>query len=480
MPTTLEPELKTAKQRRRMSRTGAMIHALDKFVWSRPEGIARDHGMTKLGERLTESYKHDAFDLMEDIDHDAVLDFYQRKDDRFRDAVGHIKNNPALFKRGTEGDRLRESLTSAIELSQFERYLDNCVRLGTFSFCRTQNVDCILDLVGKIQVDCTTETLSTDPFLIEDDFEPANPVESETPMGGLADPVEIKVPKRHYVKIGYGLNRDMFCQGLGQRIQSVIEENIGPKFDKRMANYIVPLIFNAYCPGENPWAFNMDGCSWETYYAPNAGAEPWDNMTFAAETFDSCQHGMFCTVEEKFDAIEHPRTGDSMSCVDSWNIVAGGGRCTAEKFRNLLGVLRVEAGGDGTASCNETIQFNRAAREGWGAIRWCTPMTKRLRQSYTAIYGTGTTANFSDAEVKQMVERTWVAGSTQEAFQLATEWEREEVTLQGTQTYEYWNQEILWMKKWSEKWGLLVKNPWAVQIVQGLPDGKVGTDLACA
>ena len=475
------PPVATAPKRRKASPTGAIINALDRFVFKHDDPAVRIRGYSAVDRRLTEAYSRQEVDLLNDIDLDGIMAAWRKRDERFDDAVKNIVHNPDMFKPGAQNDRLREHVTSGIELSQFERFLDTCVRLGTFSFCGTEGVDTILGLVDRINVDCTDNVLSTDPFLIEDDFDDSNPPHSETPLAGLADPVELRMPPRKHVKIGYAINRDLFCGGLAQRILNVINgpEGVAMKLNKRLAKHIVPLIFNAYYPGKNPWEFNMDGCGWETYYDDSGdGSDPWVNKICVAEDFDHCKYGMFCMVEESFDGINHPRTGDPMTCVGEYQIVSGGGRCLAEKFRNLLGLHRAEYCDKSNANgCQASIQFDRASRSGWGAFIWSRFMSRYLKDAYTELYGTGTTANFSRTEINQMTERTWVAGNTQAAFKLAVEWEREEVTLQGLNTYQYWNQEILWMKKWSEKWGLMVQNPWAVHLIQGLPDGKTCADL---
>lgn len=460
--------------------TGSLIESLNKKVFSRKDPLSRQRAMAIFEARLTEAYSLGEFNPLTDVDHDGVFESFCKADERFADVARLVRDDPRVWRQGSDNDKLREHVVDGLELSQFERYLDTCIRLGTIEFCSGPSVDGILGLIGGLSVDCTTSKVATDPFLIDDDFDDCTPADAEMPFAGLADPVEFTVPDRNTVQLGYAMKRDLFCGGLATRILDMIEREIGPKFNRRLARQVIPLIFEAYCSTHpNPWPFNMDGCSWGTYYAEDA-ASPWVNKIQAADDFDTCTYGFFCQVETLFDNLENPRTGELMECCSEYQIVSGGGRCMDEKFRNLLGVTRVESCNVDATGCRDSIMFNRNGRAGWGNFFWDRYLTRYLKERYTTLFGTGTTAGYTDAQILQMVERTWLAGCPERAFAMTTEWERERITLQGRDTWQYLNQNVLYMTGWRERTGFMVQNPWSVVLVQGVPDGETLADLVCA
>ena len=68
----------------------------------------------------------------------------------------------------------------------------------------------------------------------------------------------------------------------------------------------------------------------------------------------------------------------------------------------------------------------------------------------------------NQADAETAAADTWVAGRFDEAFGWATEWERENITRAGRDTWGYFNQEVIFATKWLEKSTPMWKAPWQV------------------
>jgi len=459
---------------------GALAEGLDRFVGFRfNKSLSRKKNRLRLLEcrrnfetALRESWMNGEFIPLE-TDYNSVTDFALDRNPEFADLFGSMGSDE-YFRNDEHGEVLREDIVDALSMSQFEYFCDQCIRIGTYDECSGPNVDTILNMIGRMNVDCCTRDQWSNPTTITTEFPGlACYAEDETtPIMGLEDPFKVCFPDRCKIKFFYALKREI-CGDVRSALISAIN-TAGDELDRNMAMQIVPLLFHAYKPGESPWNHCRDDIRYETYYPEDpVGANPWENRICRNTDFDGCSRKEFWALRKLMNRMKDFKTGKLIKCCDTMEIISAD-EFQADLIGDMLGaVIQTSEGVVVPPGCQTRTQFNRGAVPGFNReVKFNEYITEFLELAYMNLFGPGTPENWNEAQVRQAVSRSFVVGCPRAAFRVLVEWERETVERVAPNTLEYFENEIVWAKKWLEKWGLYVYNPQAVGLILGLPDGR--------
>lgn len=383
--------------------------------------------------------------------------FKRLKDDNFWKS-GHT----------TDTKKISEAITDAVMNSQFARYMDTAIRLGTLEMCGSPDVAPILALLGRVNVGSGQTTLATDPVLTDISEMIGDMAENEqTPFFGIGDPLEVTLPKRTKVKYAYAIGRSDLGFGVDEAVRRVMA-NGASMLDEYWAPHILRLLFDNFAtPGDNPYPFVMDGAKYRSYYAPRAVdfETYWENLIYNNDQdFVPGDRSIFLAIEKLFDNLSDPRTGRPMDCCDTKSII-GTGRHQNEVIREALGAVTVSSAVGGLG--NAVVEFPRGGRDGWNPNTTYSLWVNRILKDQIAKLH----PSWTRAQVEQSLERTILTGCPDRAFIMQVEWERETLEREAPNTWEYFDREIIWARKYIEKAGLATVMPWAVTLVKGLPQG---------
>lgn len=383
-------------------------------------------------------------------------------------AINEMKASHQWAGRRMEAG-IEEHLMDGLSMSQFARFLESCTRLGTYEFCARPDVAPILSCFGRIQIACNQRELATDFDLMSADMLEDWQVEDEqTPMIGLETPCYIGVPRPCKIKFGMAIKRELLCGDVAENILRVMARG-AELLDEKLAKQGIRLMLNLWDdPEDNRWPYAIDGVAYHPYY-PHADCEgiyPWSNWIPNANDPECSNQIPMCMVEQANDEMRNPITNRRMDCgLNSKDIIATSTK-QSQVFRQNLGGFSVEAPlQNGMPGGPKFGTYQQAPRSGWSGEIKEHPM---IRDCLREFYG----RKYSDRKsVEQAVNRTFLMGNTRRMFAITTEWQRETLTRQAPNTFEYWNQEIVMATKWMEKVGFVSLEPWAGQLFEGVPDG---------
>lgn len=460
-----------APQERSNTPTRALAESYQRRVLNPGRNLSernqRSGGMDQLGEafeqRLTEAWRRGVYQINgnDGISIEELTDRIVRLSEGSRFA--HVMSK---IRDGQWDRRLQEATLDALDQSQYSRYMNTVVRLGTYEMAQEASVAPILSLLGRVQVSCDQRTLASNPALMQlGDMLGESASGEQTPFFGLDDPAEIALPKRKLIKLAYAINRDAVCNGLDVALRAEMSR-MAIHLDEYWAPHITQVLFDKFVnASDNEWAFQLDGVKWRTYYQPQAtdGAVPYENMLFNKTDLRRTDFGLFIAIESLLDRMEDFRTGRPVNTVENVSIV-GTGRQQAQYIREALGAVNVShaTGGPG----NEVVEVMRGGRDGWNGSAFTNLWIRKYLDEFMKV----TDASWTAAERQEAIDRSLVAGDVSDAMLIQVEWERD--TLPMPTEWANFNQEIIWGQKVMEKTGLAITQPQKVVCVKGLPDSE--------
>jgi hypothetical protein len=362
--------------------------------------------------------------------------------------------------------RVIEQTVSAIDDTGFGRYLGAVLRMGTLEMCSGPSMDDILGLVGEVQVDCTQRTMVSDPAMGDyQDIIGENARDEETPMLGMEGPTEVALPNRTKVKYAWALKRETMCGDLNQTLRRVIDQQALKPLRHYWGRHIIKALFDLYAaPEDNPWVYERDGYRYKPYYQVQPAASvPYENLIYNQTDFVAGNFTQFVALENLFEEARDPRTNEPIECCAVKRLVTTS-REQRRILREALGMVEVQVA---TANPgNETMKLQRQAREGWDADGLYNIWIRDFMDQQLADIHTG----WTKAQRREAMERTFVAGCTQQAIVKQVEWSVE-VRDYNIDMLDF-SEEIIWAQKVIEKAGLAWVHPEAVALMKGLPDGE--------
>lgn len=418
-------------------------------------------------------------------DLDEVARFMSAKSPEFKKGYDAILNN----LRFGDVPQVTEHLFDGMDLSQFPDLMNHCAIEQALTQCASDNCGELVSLVGTQQVGCNESRMRSDLMLDDLDFGVCEPPDAPLTFAGINSPIYSRMGPRCRKRIGFSLKSNTRCNGIMASVMNVINTQVKPKYDKWLGKATVAMILGNGTCGSNCGSFDyspyIDDCRYKMYYGVGE-CGPWNNLMFNDQDLSPCSgEGLLCAIERMARRATDPWTGDLIRCCDNYDMIAFGDACSTKVLRKLLGAHTAEynkscCGDDADSDCVKTPSFPEAARPGWGTIRNSECLTRSAFEYYKGQFG----CILSDAEIMQMIDRTYIIGCIRQAIvrTVEQEWTRREYG--GTNTWAYFNQGVEQMVSFEATGGFFV-NPMrigGVIKIQGLPDciGGEPLDEGCA
>lgn len=374
-----------------------------------------------------------------------------------------------VFSKIKRGDRLQEDAIPAIGASQYGRYLDTAMRIGTIELCGSVDVAPILSLLGTVQVDCGTQTLVTDlvPARVYEELHPMAEGQ-QTPFFGVERPAEIGMPERDLIKFAYAINRQSVCKGLDDALRRVMVAG-AKQIERYWAPQVVQLIFGMFAAAaDNRWAYRLNGQKWKTEYQEPAevdeGSVPYVNLLYNNQDLSRADDSIFILIEQMMREMSDYRTGDPIECIQGQLDIIATGFKQVEDMMYALGMRTFSKAHGGVS--NTVVEYNAAARGRWNvAGAFDSPWIERYLDEFYKVQTAYTRAQRAEA-----IQRSFVAGNVSASMVIQEEWGQEELDMPTD--WADFDREIIWGRKFMKKSGLGTVQPQARFLVKGLPDGE--------
>jgi hypothetical protein len=411
-----------------------------------------------------EAWKQDAFKF-EDIDIAQWNKTFCDNDERFAWAMQKIQNGDAFVR----SYGLQKDIQEAISLSQYADFVNSCSRMGSYELCASPSFAPILSKFRRVFVDCVNRDDYTMPALADPE-PPCVAPDERTEYIGIGDLVKRSRPEPVEKRFGMQLKRNMLCVDPNGAFRDIIREQMAQILRLHGLRQLITQLFDCgFCVGENPYSMNYDGIQYDSYLP--CGCGPWQNLYYNQADFNcACQHPAILAMEALDEDMRNPITGMPMNCCERLDVISTG-RSQARYLTELLGphLSKRQIGG---SECNE-CEINVAQREGWGQIMTSKWVRKIVHDCLCDLYGSGGGAGTSltDAQIQEILDRTFIAGCIEESVAWQVRWDTEFVEMSGTDTEAYHRENIIFSLVVSEWTGPFWQNPWAVKKVFGIHDG---------
>ena len=381
-----------------------------------------------------------------------------------------LRTHSSLERLQEKSDRrLSEHTVMGVGLTQYGRYIEDQLRIGTWEMCEEVSVAPILNLFGRIQVECGQQRLVTDlvPMDVWRELHPM--AENEpTPFFGVGNPAETELPLRHKIKFAYAIKREAVCRGLDVALREIMTQG-AVQIDRYWAPHIIRNAFGIYTnTNDNEWNFRLNGQRYANEYLEpnpaNADLFPYTNMIINQQDISRNDDALFILIEQLIREQVDFRTGNPIECVQGLLNIVGTGFVQLENIRSGLGAvnLHISLGGPG----NPEAEQIRSGRSRWNPTAFDNVWVERyLRELMENVLPWSA---WTDAERTQAIDRSIVAGNLQRAMVIQDEWAQEEFDM-PTQWTDF-DREDIWGRKFMRKSGLASLIPQARFVVRGWPD----------
>ena len=429
------------------SPTGAIVESFRRLRKANPNR----RQAAQFGEAMLESLQR-GFD-------EGTIDFRQIN---FRDLLEQVITpdmRRAWDRPGAENNvKLVEHTMDVMVSSQFDAIMKMCVRLSLFQQCGMAPYVLAPLVDNSPRIDCNMGKMIGYPRLGAEVIDTNEEELEETQFYGLKQPYFVGMPTAKKKKFAVGYTRELLC--VNSNSNDIVTRQIaalGEVFDEHKEWLLTDLIFGLQSANSDPYRYDFNDSKFNGYQEVGGGA-PWGNLITGdpATVVDGTSFAPFRAVEAIFNDMRDPIDNKPIQCPGGLDILVTT-RTKIEQYQDLLGVVQVTRDLAGGFGANERMEIQRSPREGWnGDIRYSRHSWDRIVDYYMSAEG----KNQADAE--SAATDTWVAGRFDEAFGWATEWERENITRAGRDTWGYFNQEVIFATKWLEKSTPMWKAPWQV------------------
>ena len=420
-----------------------------------------------------------------DLDLDHIGEKWSTRSESFNQGFSAFRS---ALRTGNRFDKSRaEHLFDGLDKSQFPELLMTCGANRIMERCPGADYNVVLDLAGTMNVGCTDERMRT-PLMIDDiDYASCDPPDAPRNMVGINSPVWSRIGKRCLRRVGLAIKENTRCNNIMSLIEDVWNRESRRPFDKGEARRLISYMLGGCCDvtcGRDSDVY-LNNCKFNKYYL--AGEGPWENKICLNTDLDNCgAEALICQWEQYLDEMAtDPFNGDLIDCCNgAWNVITFGTGCSTKKIQRGLGAHTVMHTNECTEgiTCSERRTYQEASRPRFGEVIHHPYISQMAKDHFTTCYGSGTTMNYSDAQIQQMVDRTYLIGCTREVFKRTIEKDFTRSTYGGTNTWAFFNQGVEKFHGVDVSTGLfteVLKLP-GVLLVQGMPDGEDCANLACA
>ena len=364
-----------------------------------------------------------------------------------------------------------EEAVTAMASTMFPQIFANMVTVGMLQTCPQADYN-LPNVFGTTTAGCGTMDFYgfRDVYDIVDDCEPEL---AELKFYGLCPPLKISQTRRCKKRFAHALSREMLCVNGIELIQQMI--NNGSVKLRRHRTYVLAEAFAQLYPyGENRFPFVQDDMPWKIFYSGGNGA-PWINATVGNKLDGTWRP--FDLLERFIDEAVDPYTGEPVTCTypdlmvmdgNAYNKAVMGQRSFEVEFPLPEGGAALPWGGvyqdptDEIYGNGTTLRQTKVTGLPFGNIYTDRYLRQSMKRWYEEVLF------LSAADAAAAAHQTWFAGNFRNSLVWATEWPEERLVRQGPNTWEYFNQEIIYMVKYLEKADPMWVAPWGV--IANFPD----------
>jgi hypothetical protein len=433
--------------------------------------IGLDEGFAKPGEN---------FDL------DDMGNYLAGRSESFRAGWAHFNG---LLRDGWSSEKFAqgraEHLYDGMDASQFGALLMQCQAVTLMERCPASDYNVVLDCLGTMDVGCTETEMRIDPYF-DYDFDCPAAEDEPRKMVGANSPVWSRIPKRNMYRIGTAMKESLRCNGLMGLLESAWVRDSRRPWDRAEAKRAVAYMLGGCCGstcGVNGGVY-YDQCKFPLYMDGSTPG-PHCNKMYLNTDLTACDtEAMICEWEERLSNACDPFTGEIVDCCpNGWTVITFGSKCNAKAIQKGLGAHTVEHGNACTdgLTCTQSRTYQEAARARFGEVKQHAYFTRFAFEHRKKCYGEGTTMNFTDEQIQQMVDRTFLIGCPQMILKRTIEKEFTRSQFGGTNTWAYFNQGVESFHGIDVKTGLAAMPTMlnGLLLVEGLPDGVEPGSLVC-
>lgn len=354
------------------------------------------------------------------------------------------------------GGKVAEAAIDVTSATAFPDLLATSLTVGMLEFCENAPMTA-MNLVSQINMGCgQTEFYGYHPVGDIVDDECMNE-QSETPYKGICPPDKITPPQRCKKKFAMGIAREMLCYDVNNQIQNLMRTG-AEIANLHNGKIVLRHIFGLNAPGRNANPFIYNDTAYDPYYI-SGGAGPWENRMV-----DNNLDGTitpFEAIELFVDEQVDPWTGEPTMCNYSDVLVASiEARDLAMRGMNTMQLAfdvpaavldRVVIGG-----ANPRAEGVTVGPKNFGTVTYDRYAKRQLQDFYEDVVLLDAT------DAKDAASKTYLVGDLRRAFAWAVEWPFETLERTGTDTREYFDQEIVWQIKYLWKAAPMTQTPWSV------------------
>ena len=373
-----------------------------------------------------------------------------------------IRQN-VLADRGS--DTLIESGIQAMSKTMFPEILGASVTIGVIELCQQAPYA----LASLVPVEPASPNQSEfygfydDVYGIVDDSEEEL---EETQFYGFNPPVKISTTRRGKKKFAHAITREMLAYDGVELVRQMMRNGA-----KRMTHHrngkLARALFGLWPYGANPYPYIKDDIPYQVAYT-GQNASPYVNAIYGNKLDGTFRP--FYMLEDMMDRQVNPYTGQPMNCSYPDIIVMDG--AAADLARMGLGLVKIaydlpsgpanflvnNVSQDPTdrvfpASAGTRVETDRQSSLQFGRVF----SDRYLRQIMTQWYQD--VVKLSAADAKEATHQTYAAVDLGRVIRWAQEWPQETLERTGTDTWEYFNQEIVYAIKYMEKADPVIVDP---------------------
>lgn len=369
---------------------------------------------------------------------------------------------------------LKEHVASTIKASAFDRLFDTCVTQIFQDFSCPETPFGLRDrITTPINLSCNQDKICEFPMPELPDLCCMKEDEA-TPYYGVGNIRCWKTPPACKIKFAFGFNREMLCVDPNGVLRNQIDKMVR-WFDEMDELALVKIIFGAEGCGiggaENcRFPFIYNDVQYDLYQNAAANA-PWTNLYADADyAITGCCDAPLIALEALIEMQRDPDTGRPIDCLDSLQIMIPF-RADSWKYLESLGPARVISSDCTVGDCTFGREVERRARDGWSSDLVTSRHAFDVLVDFYLNCHNPNAAN--QAEAESWARATYAIGNFRRALGWGTEWGLETLTREGTDTWEYWDREVVYQRKYLRKATPVILGPWYMTLIRGFDSTPV-------
>ena len=374
---------------------------------------------------------------------------------------------------------LAEEAVAPITATQIDRYRERCTNRLVQDFSCGPAGFVLKNQYSRINLPCSDFQdnkvcefpLDAPPDLCCGDDNDDDPAK----FYGLGEERCWKLPQPCFMSFAFGMHRNLVCLNANEFVRQQIEARV-TWFDVIDERNAVRLMFNAHCSGgcgNRPYTY--DGTSYASGWLEEDDGGPWINVVTDPDLqWTLCSEGPMCAIEQLFEDQRDPYNCFPLDCGNGFDVVLTRD-CKKYPFQEVLGGRSFEAAISG--ACCMGASSPRAAREGWNR----TPIYSRwiwdiLVEYYHHCYLWDGTHTLDDttlsAEDELRTAQYWaentylVSKGLGRTFGFLVDYDVSTRTLEGTNTWMYFDRGIRWARRYDRKATEAWLRPWLSVLVR--------------